>query len=343
LLDDYSQQKSAGQPAWFVPQQEPGRLTASDGLVSAIIPCYNQAHFLGQAIESVLQQDYPHFEVIVVDDGSTDNTMEVAAWYPGVRIIRQEHQGIAAARNRGIRESSGSYLVFLDSDDRLLPHALGVGLKYLLDEAKCAFAFGNYREIATDGSLLSTPQPITVEKDSYRQLLLSCYVHTPSTAIFRRTVVEKISGFDSNVSFAGAEDYDLYLRIAKEFPIFGYSEIVAEYRRHDANLSSNSALMLKGALAVLREQLHSAGGNKHWEEACRVGIRHCRRAWGERLVSQVWTRIREKREWKRSAQDVVVLLRHGPEVVPRQLGRKLRRGVEAAWKHQQNAVNNYPQ
>src|ERR687897_2148299 len=74
-------------------------------LVSVVIPCYNQAHFLGEAIESVLAQDYPHFEIVVVDDGSTDNTSEVASGYAGVRGIRQENRGLAEARNTGIRHS----------------------------------------------------------------------------------------------------------------------------------------------------------------------------------------------------------------------------------------------
>src|ERR671912_965329 len=109
------------------------------GLVSVVIPCYNQAHFLGEAIESVLSQTYPHFEIVVVDDGSTDNTQEVAARYPGVRYIRQENQGLAGARNAGIRRSNGSYLVFLDADDRLLPEALEVGLEHLNAHPECAF------------------------------------------------------------------------------------------------------------------------------------------------------------------------------------------------------------
>src|SRR4028119_1234933 len=109
------------------------------GLVSVIIPCYNQAYFLGEAIESVLAQSYPHFEIVVVDDGSTDNTSEVAARYPGVRCIRQENRGLAGARNEGIRHSSGSYLVFLDADDRLLPEALAVGLRHLKERPECAF------------------------------------------------------------------------------------------------------------------------------------------------------------------------------------------------------------
>ena len=275
-------------------------------------------------------QDYPQFEVIVVDDGSSDNTPDIAARYPGVRVIRQEHQGPAVARNRGLRESTGSYLVFLDSDDRLMPHALRVGMKCLLDHAGCAFVFGNYREIAADGSLLSTPLPVAIEKDHYRQLLVFCFVRTPSTAMFRRTVFDQVKNF--NGLFAGADDYDLYLRIAREFPVFGYSEVVAEYRRHRANLSDNSALMLKASVGVLREQRPMARENKAWEEACLTGIGHCRRIWGERLVSQVWARTREGKEWKRSVRDVIVLLRYAPDVFPRQLGRKLWRGMEAMWK-----------
>ena len=97
-------------------------------LVSVVIPCYNQAHFLGEAIESVLKQTYKHFEIVVVDDGSTDNTSEVARRYSGIRCIEQANQGLSAARNTGIRESKGEYLVFLDADDRLRPIALEAGL-----------------------------------------------------------------------------------------------------------------------------------------------------------------------------------------------------------------------
>src|SRR5215217_7762241 len=93
-------------------------------LVTVVIPCYNQAHFLKEAIESVLKQSYAHYEIVVVDDGSTDETSEVASSYEGVRLIRQENRGLAEARNTGIKHSEGDFLVFLDADDRLLPEAL---------------------------------------------------------------------------------------------------------------------------------------------------------------------------------------------------------------------------
>src|SRR3712207_5573157 len=129
---------------WDLQNEQPGDNTP---LVSVVIPCYKQAHFLGEAIESVLAQSYPHFEVVVVDDGSTDNTSEVAARYPGVRCVRQDNQGLAAARNSGLAHSKGEYLLFLDADDRLLPHALEVGVERLEAHPECAFVSGRYRNI----------------------------------------------------------------------------------------------------------------------------------------------------------------------------------------------------
>ena len=308
-------------------QEDKNSVIANDKLVSVIIPCYNQARFLGEAIESVLLQSYPHFEVIVVDDGSTDNTAEIAARYSEVRTIRQTHAGPSTARNRGLQESRGSWLVFLDSDDRLLPHALELGVKHLLDNARCTFVFGRHQVIDADGAPVSSTSFVNVERDPYRQLLLYNCVYTPSTAMFRRELFDSVVGFDP--LFKGAEDYDLYLRLARKFPVISYDDIVAEYRRHDANLTSDNAHMLRVCLAVLRKQRLSVRGNREWEEAYRTGMNNWRRLWGEKLVSEVWSRFKEGRDWQRSVRDLMVLMRYGPEVFPRQLGRKLRRLILA--------------
>ena len=99
--------------------------------VSVVIPSYNSAQFLPEAIESVLEQSYPHFEVIVVDDGSTDDTKEVCDRYPKVKYFYQKNQGHATARNTGLRISTGEYIIFLDSDDCLLPEAIEIGVNHL--------------------------------------------------------------------------------------------------------------------------------------------------------------------------------------------------------------------
>src|SRR4051812_38436284 len=108
-------------------------------LVSIVIPCYNQAHFLPEAINSVRSQTYSHTEVIVVDDGSIDNASEVARAYPEVHCITQRNHGLSAARNTGLRNSKGSFLVFLDADDRLLPNAIEAGYASLKSHPECAF------------------------------------------------------------------------------------------------------------------------------------------------------------------------------------------------------------
>jgi len=125
-------------------------LSINSPLVSIIIPCYNQAHYLAESIESALNQDYPNIEVIVVDDGSTDNTREVAGQY-NITYIHQENQGRSVARNHGISKSTGEFLIFLDSDDRLLPLAVQHGMDCIVHHQECGFAYGRYRLIKKDG------------------------------------------------------------------------------------------------------------------------------------------------------------------------------------------------
>jgi glycosyltransferase involved in cell wall biosynthesis len=294
---------------------EPSGMTEYGGmpLVSVLIPCYNQAHFLSEAIESVLAQTYPHFEVIVVDDGSTDNTSEVAGRYPEkkVRLIRQDNRGLSRARNRGLSESEGEYVVFLDSDDRLLPGALEVGLEHLHSHPECAFVSGHYRYIAADGSALPPPAPPYVGGDHYLKLLRRNYIGMHAAVIYRREVFESVGGFRGSVD--AAEDYDLYLRIARKFPICCHDEVVAEYRRHAANMSADPALMLKTVLAVLRSQREHLKESKHHQQAYKAGVRFWQGYYGVQLAHKVLADVRDH-EWRWALRDALVLLRHYPGV-----------------------------
>ena len=138
-------------------------------LVSVIIPCYNQGHFLGEAIRSTLDQTYPRVEIIVVDDGSDDRTPEVARSYSGVRYVRQDNQGVSAARNAGFTLSRGEYVVFLDSDDRLRPEAIAANLAILDRERDAALCFGRTVRFHPDGK--TNPAANWVGVEPYLDLL----------------------------------------------------------------------------------------------------------------------------------------------------------------------------
>ncbi len=293
----------------LVPREERDLEKVAGPLVTVVIPCYNQAHFLGEAIESVLAQTYPHFEVVVVDDGSTDNTQEAAAGYPGVRCIRQENQGLAAARNTGIRHTKGTQLVFLDADDRLLPNALEAGLKALKEHPECAFVAGRYRYIAFDGSPLPTPQPPRSEGDHYAALLRDNHINMHATVMYQRAVFEHVGGFDTTLD--SCEDYDLYLRVARDFPIECHDEMVAEYRKHGGNMSRDTERMLRTSVTVLRRQRSYIGRKKQYEAANKMGMRRWQDHYGEQLVGEVVERTRE-REWRSALRGLLILLRYYP-------------------------------
>ena len=124
--------------------------------VSVVIPCYNSAHWVGESIESVQRQGYPNCEIIVVNDGSSDNISAIMSGYPTVRLINQTNQGVSIARNEGFRLSRGDYVVFLDADDRLLPSWLDQAISFLGAHPLCAFVYGHVNLIAADGKSLKT-------------------------------------------------------------------------------------------------------------------------------------------------------------------------------------------
>lgn len=244
-------------------------------LISIVIPCFNQAAFLPTAVESCLAQTYPQCEIIVVDDGSTDDTSVVAARFPGVLCVRQNNAGLSAARNAGIKASSGRYLVFLDADDRLLPDAVQCGLDCFRECPDCAFVSGHFRYISEDGSVewQFTQRPL--ETDPYEALLKRNYIGMHATVMYQRQILELIGGFD--ISLKSCEDYDMYLRIARKHDVRRYARVVAEYRRHEAAMSVDAARMLRGAMAVLGKQWDNIRSVTAHVRAYRTGIRNNRR------------------------------------------------------------------
>ncbi len=249
-----------------------GVFMPESGLVSVIIPCYNQAHFLDEAIESVLTQSYPNREIIVVDDGSTDNTAEVARRYSIVSYVYRENAGPSAARNAGVEAGRGKYLVFLDADDRLLPEALEIGVDCLRQHPECAFVSGHCRLIVTDGSLLAKPNQPNIKRDYYLEFLRRNYIWALSTVICQRTAFETVKGFDTSIG--RCEDYDLYLRITRDHPIFCHNQFVADYRLHNSTRSADHSLMLRDTLSALDAQWDFVKGSDRYIEALKIGKKY---------------------------------------------------------------------
>ncbi len=299
-------------------------MSESSELISAIIPCFNQARFLAEAIESVRTQTYRRHEIIVVDDGSKDATAEVASRFPGVRLISQRNQGPAAARNAGVRASNGGYLVFLDADDRLLPNALEIGMRHLASQPEAAFVSGHCRHIAGDGSLISIPKQPLVQHDHYLALLFRNYVWACSTVLFRRNYLEEVGGFNTSLRVKGAEDYELYLRIARKFPVFCHGEVVADYRQYHldgGNVSGNAGGMLRATLTALRGQWPYVKRNPDYVKQYRRGIQHKKMMWGN-LVIRDFTGPRQ-----RPVSGLLQLLRYDPVTLLKFLSRRVSRSV----------------
>ncbi|HLH25117.1 MAG TPA: glycosyltransferase [Chloroflexota bacterium] len=277
--------------------------------ISVVIPCYNGARYIGETLESVLAQNLPDIEIIVVDDGSTDGSMAIVAGYPQVRPIVQRSAGVAAARNTGLRHATGDYLVFLDHDDRLLPHALETNLLCLLDHPECAFAFGDIQHINTDGVLLPSRSAYG-GGDYYLRLLHGSYIWTPGAAMYRRAVLEQLSGFDSRVDCVS--HYDLNLRITRLYPACYSKKLVLEYRLHDTNTSRDHALMLRSEITVLRSQKRWVHRDPQYMRALRSGVRFYEDRYGRPLLAETVANIRRRRQWRETWTAMLTILRYAP-------------------------------
>ncbi|MBM4262087.1 MAG: glycosyltransferase [Deltaproteobacteria bacterium] len=185
---------------------------SSAPLVSVIIPTYNRWPWVGEAIDSVLRQTFADFELIVVDDGSTDETESRLAHYgTRVQVISQVKGGVSSARNRGVRASRGKYLAFLDSDDIWLPRKLEQQIAFM--ESHREYNICQTEEIWMRDGVRVNPRNIHRKPsgDIFRASLDLCLV-SPSAAMLTRELFDRVGGFDENLPVC--EDYDLWLRIA---------------------------------------------------------------------------------------------------------------------------------
>lgn len=294
-------------------------------LLSVVIPCYRQAHFLAQALESVLAQTHTSHEIIVIDDGSPDDVPAVIGRYANVLYHRQDNRGLGAARNAGLERAKGEYIVFLDADDRLLPTALAIGAETLAARPDCAFVWGFNRPIDVRGNLLPFKPKSFSGGASYRQLLRENVVGPPVGVMFRRAVVAAVGGFDAGLRHA--EDYELYLRLARKHPSYCHQELIAEYRLHDANMSSNHAGMLLGMLTALDAQRAWIGNDAKLRRALARGMRDARQCYdAEPRLERLREHVRARRWVDATACSAALLMKY-PRLALQVMARRARRSL----------------
>ena len=234
-------------------------------LVSVVMPCYNQAHYLREAVGSLQRQSYPHWECIIVDDGSSDETSttaaDIARGDSRIRSVRQDNRGLAAARNRGLDEARGAFVQFLDADDLLLPEKLTkqVAPLRLFERPGLAYCRYSFLDETVPGGPAETParQGRLDAEAPVRDLILHwenglsipCQAFLFDARLFHDPAVR----FDEELP--NHEDWECWMRVLARQPRIVYvNEILAIYRRHGGAMSRDRDAMRRGWLQALRKQ-----------------------------------------------------------------------------------------
>ena len=222
-------------------------MTEEHALVSVIIPVYNGARYLRAALESVFAQTYRSFEVIVVDDGSVDDSGVIAQGFPDVRYIHQANQGVAVARNNGIEAARGDFFAFLDQDDLWTPEKLRLQIAYMLNHPELGYTLTQQKFFLDPGATL----PAWFRKDLFDS------IHTGwvlGTLVVRRTAFEQIGNFATG--YSAASDGDWFFRAkASGIPMAVVPELLLLKRIHGANESAHAKEILSELRKVVKSSL----------------------------------------------------------------------------------------
>jgi glycosyltransferase involved in cell wall biosynthesis len=207
-------------------------------LVSVIIPFRNRISWLSEAIQSVLDQTYTDFELIVVDDGSDEEIAPEMIADSRIVYVRQENKGASAARNHGIDLATGKYIAFLDADDLFLPAKLEKQVGYMEAHPKVLFTHTSYRRMSATGEDLEIMHPGRFSGRISRELFFGCGIATPTVMIARHALGESLR-FNESVHVGQGEDIILWLLFATKSEIIGLDEPLTRVRMHGTNVSLN--------------------------------------------------------------------------------------------------------
>ena len=241
---------------------------AKTGDVAIVIPCFEHKRFLPTAIASAIEQRVAASQIIVVDDGSTEDISGVVAGFPAVQLIRQENRGLAAARNAGLRAATADKIIFLDADDSLLPAAVEAGLKCFARNPEAAFVYGAFEEVR--GRAVTR----AFSRISHHNDLVKCnWIGMIAAVMFDRRKLSHAGGFDEALGMV--EDWDAYLRLSRHYPFGSHPKLVARYVKHGTNMSADAGELGKWIDVVRAKEWErglDAAGQRAWhegEELCR--------------------------------------------------------------------------
>ena len=237
------------------------RRKTSEPLVSVVIPAYNAARFIQDTLESALAQTYPHVEVIVVDDGSTDETVDILRGYGSrIRSIRQDNQGVSVARNRGIAAARGELIAFLDADDVWLPEKLTLQVaEHAIHPEAGLITCGTYY-IDEHGKVFDERKPndFRDRQHTFHAFLIRNMIYGgPSTVVVPRRCLDAVGDFDA--ALPPTEDRDLWIRLAQRFIVRALDRPLSRYRLHPHNSHKNIERMMRSREMTIDRHRSSMG------------------------------------------------------------------------------------
>jgi glycosyltransferase involved in cell wall biosynthesis len=237
-----------------------GRFTSGDPLVSVVVPCFNAARTLLRTLESAQQQTYQNLEILIIDDGSTDSTHEVATKFvahePRARIIRQPNGGVAAARNLGIAHARGEFVAPLDADDLWAPQKIELQVKKILSDESIGLVYAWFNNINDDDEIIPGGSQARYQGHVLSDLCTIDFVGNGSNPLMRTSAVRAVGGYDPELraqSAEGCEDWKLAIQLAERHKFAVVPKILVGYRHSRGNMSDRTATMIRSARLVAAE------------------------------------------------------------------------------------------
>ena len=242
-------------------------------LLSIIIPCYNGEKFIKEAIDSAIAQTYSNKEIIVVNDGSTDRSCEIVREYGDqVQLIDQKNSGVSAARNRGIWDAEGEYIMLLDADDALHPEVASRKIKMVEQGENIGLVLGHFSFIDQEGNCLDmgTRKREIPSDDCFYYMVKKSF--GPLACLFKREVVKHVGWFDPFLK--GSEDHDFFIRVAGKFRIAYDTEVGGYYRENFNSVTRNSAFMIRECKRMYKKNSTIREDRKQYWMSKTIGKMH---------------------------------------------------------------------